>query len=85
MNQQETIEKSKRMGRPILSTVDPENSSLIEQLRVKRGFSQRELGELLGGISRPTVGRYERGEIKPKGLVRDKINEMLKEAGLPEL
>ena len=82
---QESSDAPRRMGRPILFTVNPEKCSLIEQLRLKRNLSQRELGELLGGISRPTIGRYERGEIRPKGLILQEINKMLAEENLPNI
>lgn len=78
-------QESKRMGRPILSTVNKENCSLIEALRIKRQLSQRELGGLLGGICQSTIGRYEKGVIRPRGLILEKLNEMLRAEGLSEI
>jgi len=72
----------KCIGRPVLP--DPNSSSPIEQLRAKRGLSQKELAALLL-VTRPTVGKYERGEVYPKGLVLKALNEMLHKEGLPEI
>lgn len=35
-------------------------------VRVERGLSRQELGEILG-VSRQTIGRWERGERTPRG------------------
>jgi predicted transcriptional regulator len=53
----------------------------IKTIRRVLGLSQAELGQQLGGVSQGTVSRLETGAIKPRGLVRQKLEELQARAG----
>ena len=38
----------------------------VKELRLKKGLSQRELGERMGGITQQTIAQYEKSENYPK-------------------
>ena len=38
----------------------------VKELRLKKGLSQRELGERVGGITQQTIAQYEKSENYPK-------------------
>lgn len=50
----------------------------IEKVRVLRGFTQTELGELLGGISKQAISKLEQTEV----IDEDRIEEIAKALGV---
>ena len=46
----------------------------VKELRLKKGLSQRELGERMGGITQQTIAQYEKSENYPK-LEIDQLND----------
>ncbi|MGB3343984.1 MAG: helix-turn-helix transcriptional regulator [Aequorivita sp.] len=50
----------------------------IEKVRVLRGFTQTELGELLGGISKQAISKLEQTEV----IDEDRIEEVAKALGV---
>ena len=47
----------------------------IKELRERLGFTQRELGELIG-VNQVTVNRWENGKYKPSKLALEKLNKL---------
>lgn len=40
----------------------------IKALRINKGLNQQDVADILG-VSKPTVIKWEKGEVEPKGLV----------------
>ena len=51
--------------------------NLIRSLRIKKGLTQKELGDRLGGISQQQIGQWETGKANPKIETLKKIADAL--------
>lgn len=49
----------------------------IREIRLRRGLTQREVSEAIGGISESALRRYELGERRPKQNTLERIAETL--------
>ena len=53
-------------------------AELIRRARLALNMSQEELGKALGGKSRKTILRWEKGETEPKHSIVAKVQELLR-------
>ncbi|MDL2279967.1 helix-turn-helix transcriptional regulator [Desulfovibrio sp. OttesenSCG-928-G11] len=68
---------NKRMGRPVSV---PGGETAAARLRRLKGWSQAQMAAEFG-VSQPTIGRWERGEMEPGGPAKKLLERLLSEAG----